>query len=222
VTWFGVYNIALNAAEQRLDAGTTSMLVNVGPILITLLAAALVGWATSGTIGADPLGVILSLLAASTYAVGVLAQKPAVRRLPALQVTFIACAIATVACLPYVPTLTDQLDTAATRAVAGLIYLGLVPTALAFVTWAYALSRMDAGRLGVTTYLVPPLTIVASWALLGEIPVPLAVVGGGLCLLGVAVSRRRTPALVETRDTIEPRYPADREVGPPWSSMPAR
>jgi hypothetical protein len=110
VTWFGVYNIALNAAEQRLDAGTTSMLVNVGPILITLLAAALVGWATSGTIGADPLGVILSLLAASTYAVGVLAQKPAVRRLPALQVTFIACAIATVACLPYVPTLTDQLD----------------------------------------------------------------------------------------------------------------
>lgn len=244
VTWFGVYNVALNAAEQRLDAGTTSMLVNVGPILIALLAgmlfgegfprrlvlgvltaftgAALVGWATSGTVGVDPFGVILSLLAASTYAVGVRAQKPAVRRLPPLQATFIACAIGTVVCLPYAPTLTDQFDTAATTAVAGLIYLGLVPTALAFVTWAYALSRMDAGRLGATTYLVPPLTIVASWVLLGEIPVPLAVFGGGLCLLGVAVSRRRTPALVETRDTIEPRYPADREAGPPWSSTLAR
>jgi len=32
--WFGVYNIALNAAEQRVDAGTTAMLVNVGPLLI--------------------------------------------------------------------------------------------------------------------------------------------------------------------------------------------
>src|SRR4051812_49086517 len=30
VAWFGVYNLALNAAEQRVDAGTTAMLVNVG------------------------------------------------------------------------------------------------------------------------------------------------------------------------------------------------
>ena len=41
--WFGVYNIALNAAEQRVDAGTTAMLVNVGPLLIALLAGLLLG-----------------------------------------------------------------------------------------------------------------------------------------------------------------------------------
>ena len=34
VAWFAAYNVALNAAEQRVDAGTTAMLVNVGPILI--------------------------------------------------------------------------------------------------------------------------------------------------------------------------------------------
>ena len=41
VLWFGVYNLALNEAEQRLDAGTTAMLVNIGPLLIALLAGVL-------------------------------------------------------------------------------------------------------------------------------------------------------------------------------------
>src|SRR6266550_6785199 len=36
--WFGLYNIALNAAERRVDAGTASMLVNVGPIILAILA----------------------------------------------------------------------------------------------------------------------------------------------------------------------------------------
>ena len=36
--WFGVYNVALNEGERYVDAGTAAMLVNVGPILIALLA----------------------------------------------------------------------------------------------------------------------------------------------------------------------------------------
>jgi drug/metabolite transporter (DMT)-like permease len=72
-----------------------------------------------------------------------------------------------------------------------MVYLGVVPTALAFSTWAYALSRMDAGTLGVTTYLVPPLVIALGWLLLDEVPPALAVVGGAVCLAGVALSRRR-------------------------------
>ena len=66
-----------------------------------------------------------------------------------------------------------------------------MPTAVAFATWAYALSRMDAGRLGVTTYLVPPLTVLGAWAALGETPPALALLGGVLALLGIAISRRR-------------------------------
>jgi drug/metabolite transporter (DMT)-like permease len=38
VFWMGIYNIALNEAERRVDAGTAAMLVNLGPILIALLA----------------------------------------------------------------------------------------------------------------------------------------------------------------------------------------
>jgi drug/metabolite transporter (DMT)-like permease len=50
---------------------------------------------------------------------------------------------------------------------------------------------MDAGRLGVSTYLVPPITIGMSAVLLGEVPPLLALAGGAVCLVGVALSRRR-------------------------------
>jgi drug/metabolite transporter (DMT)-like permease len=87
-----------------------------------------------------------------------------------------------------------------------MVYLGVVPTALAFSTWAYALTRMDAGKLGVTTYLVPPLVIVLGWLLLDEVPPALALVGGAVCLAGVALSRRRA----RTR----PPVPVAQEAGP--------
>lgn len=213
LAWFATYNVVLNAAEQRLDAGTTALLVGVGPVLIALLAGLLLGegfprWLLIGagvafagavlvglgtrTAGATDLsGVALALAAALTYAVGVLAQKPTLRRLPALQVTFLACAIGAAACLPFVGPLGRDLAAAHPGALAGLVYLGVVPTACAFVTWAYALARMDAGRLGVTTYLVPPITIVLSAVVLQEWPPLLAVVGGVVCLAGVGLTRRR-------------------------------
>lgn len=213
LAWFAVYNVALNAAETRLDAGTAAMLVNVAPVLIALSAgvllgegfsrwllagaavalvgAVLVGAATRGEARADLTGVALALLAAVTYAVGVLTQKPVLRRLPPLQVTFLACAVGAAACLPFGPGLLDTLTTAGPGAVAGLVYLGLVPTAVAFGTWAVALARTDAGRLGVSTYLVPALTVVLAWPVLGETPPPLALAGGALCLAGVALTRRR-------------------------------
>jgi drug/metabolite transporter (DMT)-like permease len=213
VAWFAVYNVALNAAEQRIDAGTTAMLVNVGPILIAVLAgwllgegfprwlmvgaavalagALLIGIATRTAGGADPLGALLALVAATTYAIGVVAQKPVVRRLPALQVTWLACTVGAVACLPFAPGLVSNLAEATAGATAGVVYLGVVPTAMAFSTWAFALARMDAGRLGVTTYLAPPLTIALAWVLLGEIPPQLAIAGGLVCLVGVGLPRRR-------------------------------
>ncbi|MGI5126336.1 DMT family transporter [Pseudonocardia sp. CA-107938] len=212
LSWFAVYNLALNDAETRVDAGTTAMLVNVGPVLIALFAGLLLGegfprWlivgalvAFSGAVlvgaatadgTADLLGVLLCLAAAVTYAIGVLSQKPLLRRLPGLQVTFTACAIGAVACLPFAPSLVDTVATAPAAATLGVVYLGLVPTALAFSTWAYALARMDAGRLGVSTYVVPPVAVVMSAIVLGEFPPLLAIVGGAVCLVGVAITRRR-------------------------------
>ena len=69
-------------------------------------------------------------------------------------------------------------------------------TALAFSTWAYALSRTSAGRLGVTTYAVPPIAIALGWLLLQEVPSLLAVLGGLLSLVGVALARRPSTRVV--------------------------
>src|SRR3954470_20030660 len=38
VMWFGGYNVALNAAEHMLDAGTSALLINVNPILVAVMA----------------------------------------------------------------------------------------------------------------------------------------------------------------------------------------
>ena len=142
----------------------------------------------------DLVGVVLCVVAAVVYAGGVVAQKPLLRRLPGLQVTFLACAIGAVCCLPWAGALVGELGAAPAASIAGIVYLGVVPTALAFSTWAYALRRMDAGQLGVTTYLVPPLVILLGWLLLDEVPPPLAFVGGALAIVGVLMTRRRPKA----------------------------
>jgi drug/metabolite transporter (DMT)-like permease len=49
------------------------------------------------------------------------------------------------------------------------------------------------------TYLVPPVAMLLGWLLLGETPVPLAVVGGVLCIAGVAVARTSRTLLPRLR-----------------------
>ena len=213
VLWFGVYNVALNAAEQRVDAGTAAMLINLGPVLIAVLGGLLLGegfprrlmagvaiafggvvliGAASSSGATDLTGVALCLAAAVAYAISVVAQKPLLASMSALQVTWTACTIGALVCLPFAPDLVHDIRSSPTSTLGWVVYLGLMPTAVAFTTWAYALARSSAGRLGSTTYLVPPLTIVLGWALLGEAPPVLALAGGALCLVGVATARRRT------------------------------
>jgi len=217
VAWFGIYNVALNAGEHHVDAGIASMLIQLAPILIGVLAGIVLGEgfprmlvvgglvAFAGTVvigvatstgDADLAGVLLVLLSAAVYAVAMLAQKVVLRRVPGLQVTWLACLVGTVVTLPFAGTLVHEAASAPPSAVLGVVYLGLIPTALAFSTWAYALSRTSAGKLGVTTYLVPPIAIGLGWLLLGEVPALLAVLGGLLSLVGVAIARRPSPRVV--------------------------
>jgi drug/metabolite transporter (DMT)-like permease len=223
VLWFGIYNVALNEAERRIDAGTAAMLVNIGPIFIAVLAGVIlregfpralvagcaiafagvvvIGLATSEHGVHAGWGAVLCVVAALAYAIAVIAQKPLLARVSALQITFLACTVGAIACLPFAPTLADEVGDARSSAIAWAIYLGVVPTAIGFTTWAYALAHTTAGRMGSTTYLVPPLAILMGWAILGESPPALAFAGGALCLAGVVVARgqlarirRRAPA----------------------------
>ena len=88
-----------------------------------------------------------------------------------------------------------------------MLYLGVFPTALAFTTWAYALARTTAGRMGATTYVVPALVVLMSWLLLGEVPGRLTLAGGALCLAGVAVSRARSRPAPAVPIPIDPDAP---------------
>jgi drug/metabolite transporter (DMT)-like permease len=211
--WFGLYNVALNAGEHRVDAGTAAMLVQLSPVLVAVLApvflkeratpmlgvgllvafagVVLIATSTSGGGSRDPWGVLLCLVSASAYAVSLIVQKPLVSRLSAIEVTWVACTVGALACLPFAGSLVHDVAAASAPDVAWVVYLGLFPTAIAFSTYAFALSSMTAGSLSVTTYLVPPITVLMSWLFLSEAPPVMAYVGGALCLLGVGVARRR-------------------------------
>jgi drug/metabolite transporter (DMT)-like permease len=209
--WYALYNVLLNAGERTIDAGTAAMLINTGPIFIALLAGvllregfprrllagcavsfagvAIIAAANARLGGGAGLGALLCLVAAFISALALVLQKPLMSRNASLQVTFLACLVGTVACLPAAPILMRELASAPTSSIGWVMYLGVFPTAIGFTTWAYALRHTSAGRLGVTTYLVPPLVVVMGWLGLGEVPPALALAGGALCLLGVAVAR---------------------------------
>ena len=213
IFWFGLYNIALNEAEQRVDAGTAAMLVNVGPILIAVLAGItlhegfpprllaglaiafagviVIGSATSDDGLTPSWGALLCLAAAVFYAVGVVAQKPVLTRVSAIQITWLACTFGALVCLPFAFSLGSELPDVPASAIGWMVYLAVAPMALGFLTWGYALARTTAGRMGSMTYLVPPIAILLGWALLGEAPPALAIGGGALCLAGVIVAQRR-------------------------------
>jgi len=167
VLWFGVYQVLLNEAERRVDAGTAAMLVLIAPIFIVALAAVflqerttpnlllggalafggvvVIGLATSAR-SASLVGVMLCLLAALSSAVGMVAEKPVLQRITALQATWTCCAVAALVCLPYAPQLVREWRAAPAGAIAWLVFLGVFPTSIAFTTWAYALARGSAGR----------------------------------------------------------------------------
>jgi drug/metabolite transporter (DMT)-like permease len=186
------------------------MLVNIGPVLVAVLAGVVLregfpqalfagcAVAFAGVVviaiasaehTATTGGVVLCLAAALSYAAGVVAQKVVLRTLSGTQTIFFCCAIGVVVCLPFVWQLVRELGDAPAGAIGWVAYLGIAPTALGFSTWAFALRRADAGRLAATTYLVPPLSILLGWLWLGESPAALAYLGGALCLAGVAITR---------------------------------
>lgn len=211
VLWLGAYTVALNAGELHVDAGTAALLVNVAPLLVAFGAGVLLGEGfpkplllgaavsfggvaliAAGSSGqSDWIGVVLCLLAALLYAAGVLIQKFAMRHTAdGLVITWLGCVIATIALLPWLPPLIAELSAASAADVLAVIYLGIGPTALGFSTWAYALRRTDAGKLSTSSYAVPALSVLLSFLLLGEIPTIYGLVGGTVCLIGVAISRR--------------------------------
>jgi drug/metabolite transporter (DMT)-like permease len=230
VLWFSIYHLALNQGEVWVDAGTAAMLLQVSPVLVAVLAVtflgerftaplvvgllvafagvALIGLSGNGDSDVDSgkmlLGALLCVVSAAAYSVSLILQKPLLTDLSAVHITWLACIIGSATCLPFAPKLASEAAEAPASSVLWLVYLGVFPTAIAFTTYAYALRHMTASSLGVTTYLVPPITIVMALVVLGETPPTVAYVGGVLALVGVAITRRSPARKAAAEATEEP------------------
>jgi drug/metabolite transporter (DMT)-like permease len=204
------YQFFLNAGERTVDAGTANLLVNTSPVLAAILAWVLLAsrpttrvWVGIGLgfTGASILALaqgggvrlsvdaLLVLAAASCQATFFVIQKPLLRRYTAFEVTCYATWIATFSALPAAAHLIGDTATVNTAALASVIFLGVGSSAVAYVTWAYVLGRIDVATASNTLYLAPLLTIVIGWALINETPSTITLVGGGIILAGVAIAR---------------------------------
>jgi drug/metabolite transporter (DMT)-like permease len=215
VLWYAVYMLALNAAERTVDAGTASMILQLSPIVIAVLAAvflgesftarlgiglalafagvALIGFASGDSSGSrSVVGVLLCLIPVAAYSVSLVLQKPLASRYAAVHLTWLACGIGAIVMLPWLGQLVGDLRDASASEIGWLVFLGVCPTAIAFTTYGYALQHISASRLGISTYVVPVISIALAWMLLGETPPALAYVGGVIALVGVAVTRNRS------------------------------
>ena len=209
---FAVYHVALNYGEITVSAGAAGVLIATAPVFTALLAAAFlgerlrslgwVGMAVSflgaalisvdegGGFTLDP-GAFLILLSASCVSVYFVFQKPYLAKYGALPFTTYAVWVGTLLTLPYSSNLYSQTLTAPASTTLVLVYLGLFPTALGYVTYAYAMSRMDASAAVSFLYLIPVLAYLIGWTWLGEVPTPLSVLGTLLALAGVVLVNRR-------------------------------
>ena len=157
-------------------------------MLVGFAGVAVIARGSTSDAGASLLGVVLVLVAAAMYAVGVLTQKVLLRRLPSVQVVFVSFLMGAVICLPFASDLPGIVADGGAE-LWWILYLGVLPTAVAFTTWAYALTHTDAGALSLTTFLVPGIATLIAWLTIDEVPPSLTFVGGALAIVGVLMTR---------------------------------
>jgi drug/metabolite transporter (DMT)-like permease len=223
------YNLALNYGETHVSAGAASLLVASTPIWTAVLAAIVLherlparGWIgvivsfggvaliASGEgegINISPKALII-LAAALAAAIYIIQQKHFLCRYSALEFTAYSIWAGTLCMLPFGGGLLHQLKTAPVAATLAVIYLGVFPGALAYVTWAYVMSHGTASRVSSLLYLTPVIAIVIAWVWLGEVPRVLSLIGGGIALAGVGIVN--TGAKVSHRE-VAPSAPAEAE-----------
>jgi drug/metabolite transporter (DMT)-like permease len=205
---FTFYNVALNAGEQQIPAGTAALIVATAPIFVALLAriffhehlkaiawvGILISFVGVGIISFESQGgfqlsfaallVLSTAISSSIYSV---AQKSYLKRYSPLQFTAYAIWAGTAFLLVFTPGLVSQIQTATTEATLAVIYMGIFPGVIGYACWAYVLSRIPAAKAGSFLYLVPPTATLIAWIWLGELPAVTALIGGVFVLGGVII-----------------------------------
>jgi drug/metabolite transporter (DMT)-like permease len=186
------YQLLLNWGEVHVPAGTASLLISVAPVFSVLLAAGFLGERVGVRVGIGSVVAVggSALIALSGGEVGYSVAAWVVLAAAAVQGLYHAASRPLLA--RYTPL---EVPSAGPGPVLAVGFLGLLPSALGFVLWGYAVSRSTMSTATAALYLVPVVAIAVSFGWLGERPTVFEIVGGLVCMSGVAiiqgVGRRR-------------------------------
>ncbi|WP_100349870.1 EamA family transporter [Luteimicrobium subarcticum] len=246
----GQFGLLYTAIAVGMPPGLASLVLQAQVVLTVVFAAlalrerptraqvagVVVGAAGLVVVGAGrsadvPLtGLVLTLAAGSSWAVGNVAARRAGRHAPAggpsgpLAGLSMTVWSATVVPLPLLalslvldgPAAVGQALTHPTvAAVLSTAYTTYLASLLGYGAWNTLLARYPASAVVPFTMLVPPTGMLAAWLVLGEAPDAGQLVGGALLLLGVAVV---TTGLVRVR----PRAPGAPATAPAHAGGPGR
>lgn len=186
----------LAAAWEHARAATRPSLrevaVLVGALSGLLLISLAAGHGTGLPADRPGRGLLLAFASGATYAATTVLGRSLAQRVDAIALTTSATVAGAVVLAPFavVPALTQHtLPKGDAASVALLLYLGLVPLALAYVL-LYAGLRTTSGSTATVATLVEPLTAaVLAALLLGERLAWPGVLGGALILAAVAALR---------------------------------
>lgn len=198
-----LHHVALNFGQQSVSAGASSVLAQTTPLFSTLLARFVFkdrvsawrwGCVFLGLIGVvivvagdhglgsiDAHGLLI-LLAAVSWSFYFALQKHHSRRYDGLTLVCYTVWFGTLLLLAYLPGLVRQVITAPVEVQLAVIGLGIFPSALAYLAWAYVLTHVDLSRATMTLYLIPPTAMAIASFALGERPT-LMIIGGALVVL---------------------------------------
>lgn len=208
----GCYMIALNYGEITVSASITSFIIGMNPIVSMLWASLFFKEKISGKrwmgVGVSMIGlsiiaiakfhhgtqvsgvliILFAVLCAGIYNV---AQKPLLSTFHPVEVAAISAWAGTLAMLIFTPGLIHQVPQSSWRAIASVIYLGVIPGAIGYAAWSYAVQgAKSASKLSLVLYILPLFSTLLGWAMLGEMPAALELVGGCVCLLGALAATR--------------------------------
>lgn len=207
--FFGMpaYQLLVNAGELHVPAGTASIVVSASPLVSVGLATATLGERLTfakvlGSIVAVA-GLVLvclsrsgAMFSSSLWLVAGAAVvqgfyppllKPLLRSRSSLEVTVYTMVAGALMALPLLPWGWDSLMTASAEAWRAVVYLGLVPSALGFVLWAYAVANLPVATSTSLQYLVPAVAVLVAFVWLGEVPTATELLGGLVVIAGVVI-----------------------------------
>ena len=75
--------------------------------------------------------------------------------------------------------------------VVAIVYSGTFSTGLAYAMWNYGIKKLGAAHAAGFQNLVPVVALIASWLLIGEVPLTWQLIGGTLIIGGLIVMRRQ-------------------------------